>query len=78
VDRRKHWWNPGSALIDQCDVVLYEDGGRWWVEIRMGVADSQRDASRSRRYWREFADEEAAMDRVHALLSGPQSWQQMP
>jgi len=40
------------------------------MEIRLGGPEP-------RSHWREFDDEDAAMDRVRALLSGPQRWRQL-
>ena len=54
--------------------MLYEDGGRWWMEIRIGGGIG---GGSGRSYWREFGDEDAALDRVSALMAGPQRWHQI-
>ena len=70
MERRKYWWNADSESPERCDIVLYEDGGRWWMEIRIGGGSG-------RSHWREFDDEDAALDRVYALMAGPQRWHQI-
>jgi hypothetical protein len=71
VERRKHWWNGIWGRLARRDVYLFEDGGRWLVEARQGGADGQG-------RWSEHPDEDAALDRVRALLTGPGRWRELP
>ena len=40
------------------------------MEIRIGGCSG-------RSHWREFDDEDAALNRVYALMAGPQCWHQI-
>jgi hypothetical protein len=71
MERRKHWWNGHWGRLARFDVVLYEDGGRWWIEVREGGVEG-----RSR--WLECGDEDAALDRVRVLLAGEEEWRELP
>jgi hypothetical protein len=71
MERRKHWWNSRWGRLARRDVIVYEDGARWWVEAREGGAEG-----RSR--WLECADEDAALDAVRDLLAGTDGWREMP
>jgi len=70
VERRKFWWNGKWGRLARRDVLLYEDGGVWWVEAREGGVEG-----RSR--WLEYQDEDAALDAVRALVAGVDRWRQM-
>ena len=70
MERRKFWWNGKWGRIARRDVLLYEDGGVWWVEARDGGVEG-----RSR--WLEYRDEDAAMETVRALIAGTERWRQV-
>jgi hypothetical protein len=70
MERRKFWWNGKWGRLARRDVLLYEDGGAWWVEAREGGAEG-----RSR--WFEFADEDAATDCVRMLIAGTERWREL-
>jgi hypothetical protein len=70
MERRKYWWNGKWGRLARRDVLLYEDGGQWWVQAREGGAEG-----RSR--WLDFADEEQALDCVRALMTGTDRWREM-
>ena len=70
MERRKFWWNGKWGRLARRDVLLYEDGGVWWVEAREGGAEG-----RSR--WFEFGDDDHAMDCVHALIAGTERWREL-
>lgn len=70
MERRKHWWNGSWGRMARRDVLLYEDAGRWLIEIRQGGAEG-------RSAWREYDDEDAALDRVQALISVGDGWRQL-
>jgi len=70
MERRKHWWNGTWGRLVRRDLYLYEDGGRWIVESRLGGAEG-----RSR--WFEYADEDAALDRVRAMMIESDDWREI-
>jgi hypothetical protein len=70
MERRKHWWNRTWGRLARRDVYLFEDGGRWLVEARIGGAEG-----RSR--WFEYPDEEAAMECVRGLIADSDRWREM-
>jgi hypothetical protein len=71
MERRKHWWNGYWGALARRDVLLFEDGGHWWVEARSGGMDG-----RSR--WYELPDEDLALDCVRDLLAGDDEWRELP
>ena len=70
MDKRKHYWNGRWGNLARHDVLLYEDGGQWMVEERIGGVEG-----RSR--WGEYDHEEAALDRVRDLLAGGDEWREL-
>ena len=70
MERRKFWWNGKWGRLARRDILLYEDGGVWWLEAREGRVEG-----RSR--WSEFRTEEAACDVVRTMIEGPDRWRQM-
>jgi hypothetical protein len=70
MERRKFWWNGKWGRLARRDVMVYEDGGTWWVEAREGGAEG-----RSR--WFEFRDENGATDCVRALIAGDERWREL-
>jgi hypothetical protein len=70
MERRKFWWNGKWGRLARRDILLYEDGGVWWLETREGGVEG-----RSR--WAEFHTEEAACDAVRPMIEGPDRWRQM-
>lgn len=70
MERRKHWWNGRWGRLARRDILLFEDGGVWLLEVRTGGAEG---SSR----WFEFADEDAAMDAVRALLGADSDWREL-
>jgi hypothetical protein len=70
MDKRKHYWNGRWGRLARHDVLLYEDGGQWMVEHRIGGAEG-------RSLWSEFSLEDAAIDRVRDLLAGSEDWREL-
>jgi hypothetical protein len=71
MERRKFWWNGKWGRLARRDVMLWEDGGVWWVEAREGGPEG-----RSR--WIEHETEEAALETVRILIAGMDRWREMP
>jgi len=70
MERRKHWWNGTWGRLVRRDLYLYEDGGAWLVEARLGGADG-----RSR--WFNYPDEDAALERVRDLMTESDDWREI-
>jgi hypothetical protein len=70
MERRKHWWNGTWGRLVRRDLYLYEDGGTWLVEARLGGADG-----RSR--WFTCPDEDAALERVRDLMTESNDWREI-
>ena len=70
MERRKHWWNGTWGRLARRDLYLYEDGGTWLVEARLGGADG-----RSR--WFTCPDEDAALERVSDLMTESNDWREI-
>jgi hypothetical protein len=70
MDKRRHYWNGRWGRLARQDVLLYEDGGQWRVEHRIGGAEG-------RSAWTEFGDEDTALDRVRDLLAGSDDWREL-
>jgi hypothetical protein len=73
VERRKHWWNGTTNGPARRDVLMFEDGGRWWVELRGG--DGHRPGRRV-----ELPDEDLALDCARDMIntSGHDGWVELP
>jgi hypothetical protein len=73
MERRKHWWNSRWGRLSRRDVLLFEDGGQWWVEAREGGSEGP-----SR--WFELPDEDMAFDCARDLISasGFDGWTELP
>jgi len=71
VEKRKHYWNGRWGRLARHDLMVYEDGGQWFVEHRLGGAEG-------RSTWHEFPAEDAALDRVRDLLAGRDDWRELP
>ncbi len=65
-----HFWNGRWGRLARHDVLVYEDGGHWLVEHRIGGAEGWT-------RWSEHRDEDAALDRARDLLTGSDDWQQL-
>ena len=63
MEQRKHWWNSRWGTFARHDIFLRVDGDRWHVEDRWGGADGSSK-------WSEHYGEDAALDRVRALMTG--------
>lgn len=61
MEKRGHYWNGRWGRLARQDVLLFEDGGRWLVEHRVGGVEG-------RSVWTRFEDEDGALDRVRDLL----------
>jgi hypothetical protein len=72
MEQRKHWWNGKWGRLARRDILLSEDGGAWWVEIREGGVDDA--VSR----WYELPDEDMALDCVRDMMAGPFEWREYP
>ena len=70
MEKRKHYWNGRWGRLARHDVLLYEDGGQWTVEHRVGGVEG-----RVRR--QEFDQEDAALDHIRNLLTLSDSWQEL-
>lgn len=70
MEKRKHLWNGRWGRLARVDVVLYEDGGRWVVEHRVGGVEG-------RSTMIDFDGEDAALDRVRDLLAGFDEWREL-
>ena len=70
MERRKYWWNGKWGRLARRDVLLYEDGGQWWVEAREGGAEG-------RGIMRDYPDEDTAMECVRGLIDGTDRWREM-
>jgi hypothetical protein len=70
MEKRKHYWNGRWGRIARLDVLLYEDGGEWSVERRVGGVEGRSQII-------ECADEDAALDRLRDLLSGSDDWREL-
>jgi len=70
VERRKFWWNGKWGRLARRDVILYKDGGSWWVEAREGGAEG-------RSHWFDFRDEDAALDCTRTLMAGNERWREI-
>jgi hypothetical protein len=70
MDKRKHYWNGRWGRLARHDVLVFEDGGHWLVESRIGGTEG-----RSR--WFEFEQEDAALDRVRDLIAGAEEWREL-
>lgn len=71
MEKRKHYWNGSWGRLARRDILVYENGGQWILEVRVGGADG-----RSR--WFEYDGEEAAQHRLRALLAEDESWRELP
>ena len=71
MEKRKHYWNGRWGRLARHDVVLYEDGGRFTVEHRIGGVEGLVRVS-------EFEQEDDALDRVRTLLDVSDAWEELP
>ena len=70
MERRRHYWNRSWGRLTRRDILLYEDGGEWWVEERRGGAEG-------RTRWSPHKDEDGAWDEIRALLAGTDDWREL-
>jgi hypothetical protein len=70
MEKRKHYWNGRWGRLARVDVVLYEDGGVWTVEERIGGVEG-------RSHLAEYDREDDAIDRVRNLLAGADEWREL-
>jgi hypothetical protein len=70
MEKRKHYWNGRWGHIARHDLLLYEDGGQWIVEHRVGGTEG-------RSFWTEYDAEEPAVDRLRDLLCTDDQWRQL-
>jgi hypothetical protein len=70
MEKRKHYWNGRWGRLARHDILLFEDGGRWTVEHRVGGTEG-------RSSWVECDDEDAALDHVRDLLAGGDAWREL-
>ncbi len=66
---RAHWWNSKWGRLARRDIYLRVDGDRWYVEDRSGGAEGTC-------AWYDVTDEDAALERVRAQMSGG-GWRQL-
>ena len=70
MEKRKHYWNGRWGRLARHDILLFEDGGQWQVEHRVGGGEG-----RSR--WYEFGGEDEALDGIRDLFSASDAWQEI-
>jgi hypothetical protein len=70
MEKRKHFWNGRWGRLARVDVILYEDGGQWLVEHRIGGVEG-------RATMIEFEREDDAFNRLRDLLTGTDSWREL-
>jgi hypothetical protein len=70
MEKRKHYWNGRWGRLARIDVILYEDGGAWCVEERVGGVEGRSTMS-------EFDREDDAFDRLRDLLAGTDDWREL-
>ena len=70
MEKRKHYWNGRWGRLARVDVILYEDGGLWTVEERIGGVEG-------RSTMLEFDREDDAFDRLRDLLAGTDDWREL-
>ena len=70
MEQRKHWWNGKWGRIARRDVFLRVSGDQWYVESRNGGADGVS-------HFFEYGSEDAALEEVRVLLSGPDDWREL-
>jgi hypothetical protein len=70
MEKRRHYWNGRWGRLARRDILVFEDGGQWRVEVRTGGADG-----RSR--WHEFDQEDEALDLVRDLIAGADEWREL-
>jgi hypothetical protein len=62
VERRRHYWNNHWGRLAREDILVFEDGGVWWVEAREGGVEG---TSR----WFELHGEDQVLDCVRDLIT---------
>jgi hypothetical protein len=70
MEKRKHYWNGYWGRMARRDILLFEDGGEWTIEDRVGGAEG-------RSTWITYQDEDEALDRVRNLIAGPTPWREL-
>ena len=72
MERRKHYWNGKWGRLPRRDILVFEDGGAWLVEVREGGADGK-----SR--WFELPNEDMALGCVRDFitLSKMDGWREL-
>jgi hypothetical protein len=70
MEKRKHYWNGRWGRLARHDVLMFEDGGRWLVESRIGGTEG-------RSTWAEFEDPDPALDHTRDLLIGDAHWREL-
>jgi hypothetical protein len=70
MEKRKHFWNGRWGRLARVDVILYEDGGQWMVEHRIGGVEG-------RATMIDFEREDDAFNRLRDLLAGTDQWREI-
>lgn len=70
MEKRKHYWNGRWGRLARKDVLLYEDAGRWTVQLRTGGVEGRSKQD-------EFDHEDAALDRVRDLVGDGEDWRDL-
>ena len=72
MERRKHFWNNRWGHMSRMDILLFEDGGIWWVEAREG-------GSEGKSRWFELPDQDMAEDCVRDLITASEmdGWKEL-
>jgi hypothetical protein len=74
MEKRRHWWNSRWGRLSRCEVLMFEDGGVWWVEIREGGMEG-----RSR--WFELPNGDTALDCARDMITASgfeDGWTEFP
>jgi hypothetical protein len=70
MEKRRHYWNGLWGRLARIDIVVFEDAGTWVVEHRVGGVEGRVTVT-------EFDSEEAALERVRALMADGDDWREL-
>jgi hypothetical protein len=70
MEKRRHLWNGRWGRLARVDVILYEDGGQWMVEHRIGGVEG-------RSTMIELEREDDALNRLRDLIAGTDDWREI-
>ena len=70
MEKRRHYWNGRWGRLARHDVLVFENGGQWTVESRIGGVEG-------RTSFYQYDDEAGATTRVATLLSTGDGWREL-